>query len=140
MTTFVVTRKADGAEITRYAAAAPVEQVNDLAVPFADFDHTEFTDTPVEPSPPPIHTWTKLRFERKFSDEEWQAGQNFNATFETSDYLTDAQKLTIRRGLNDYKIALDITSTDPGVINLLGLYEAFGVLAPGRAQEILNGR
>lgn len=138
MTTYIVTQKSDGVEITRYAAAAPVEQIDDLAVPFTAFDHTEFFGGTVDVTPT-SYTWTKLRFERKFTDAEWQAGQNFNATFETSEYLTDAQKLTVRRGLNDYKIAQEISSTDQGVIKLLGLYEAFGVIAQGRAQEILHG-
>lgn len=48
MSTYIVTRKADGVEITRYAAMQPVEQLDDLAVPFAQFDHTEHDeDEPV---------------------------------------------------------------------------------------------
>lgn len=82
---------------------------------------------------------TKLKFERLFSDTEWAAAQTFNTTFETSEYLSDDQKLTIRRGLNDYKIAVDVSLTDPGTIAIVTLYEAFGVLAPGRAAEVLNG-
>ena len=40
MTTYTVTHKATGTEITRYAAQQPVEQIDDLAVPLADFEHT----------------------------------------------------------------------------------------------------
>lgn len=48
MSTYIVTRKSDGVEITRYAAMQPVEQLDDLAVPFAQFDHTEHDeDEPV---------------------------------------------------------------------------------------------
>lgn len=83
--------------------------------------------------------WTKLQFERMFSDAEWAAAQEFNAGFEDIAQLTAAQKLTIRRGLNDYKIALAVNQTDSGTIALVSLYEAFGVIAPGRAAEILNG-
>jgi len=135
MITYIVTRKSDGVEIYRYMADAPVEWGG---MDLVTHDHTPQPQEvePVVPSVP--RTWTKLKFERKFTDAEWQAGQSFNATFESNEYLTDAQKLTIRRGLNDYRIALDISSVDPGVINLLGLYELFGVIAPGRAQEILN--
>jgi len=50
MSTFVVTRKSDGQEVTRYAAMQPVEQLNDLVVPFADFDHVEFVEG-VQPQP-----------------------------------------------------------------------------------------
>lgn len=138
MTTFIVTNKATGTGIYRYVADAPVEW---SGMSFVDHDHTAEPEAPgvITDVPVVAMTWTKLKFERKFTDAEWQAGQNFNASFETSDMLTDAQKLSIRRGLNDYMIAEEISSTDPGVINLLGLYELFGVIAPGRAQEILNG-
>jgi len=138
MTTFVVTRKSDGHEVTRYAAMQPVEQLDALAVPFADFDHAEFVEG--EPATPAIAiAWTKLAFERKFSDAEWAAAQAFNAGFESITQLSDEQKLKIRRGLNDYRIATEISSVDPGTVTLLSLYEAFGVIAAGRALEILNG-
>ena len=83
--------------------------------------------------------WTKLQFERRFTDAEWSDAQDFNAGFEFIPQLSSEQKLTIRRGLNDYKIALDVSPTDPGTIALVSLYEAFGVIAPGRAAEVLNG-
>lgn len=82
--------------------------------------------------------WTKLQFERLFSDAEWAAAQDFNAGFEVIPQLSAEQKLTIRRGLNDYKIALDVSPVDPGTIALVNLYEAFGVIALGRAAEILT--
>lgn len=82
---------------------------------------------------------TKLQFERRFTDVEWQAAQDFNAGFESIPQLTAEQKLMIRRGLNDYKIALDVSLTDAGTVTLVTLYEAFGVIAPGRASEVLNG-
>lgn len=82
---------------------------------------------------------TKLQFERRFTDAEWQAAQDFNAGFESIPQLTTEQKLMIRRGLNDYRIALDVSLSDAGTVTLVGLYEAFGVVAPGRASEVLNG-
>lgn len=136
MTTFIVTKKSDGAEIYRYVSDAPAEW---SGMGFETHEHTPHPQEAAPEVPSIPRTWTKLKFERKFTDAEWQAGQVFNATFESNEYLTDEQKLLIRRGINDYKIAEDISSIDPGVLNLLGLYEAFGVIAPGRAQEILNG-
>ena len=44
MTTWKVTHRETGQEVTRYAAQQPVEQIDDLAVPFADYDHTEPPD------------------------------------------------------------------------------------------------
>jgi|DEB19_MinimDraft_2_1074335.scaffolds.fasta_scaffold55298_2 hypothetical protein len=138
MTTFVVTRKSDGQEVYRYNADAPIEW---SGMEFATHDHATEAVDPSAPTDAPIvaMTWTKLAFERKFTDAEWAAAQDFNAGFEGIALLTDEQKLKIRRGLNDYKIATEISSIDPGTVTLLGLYEAFGVIASGRAQEILNG-
>lgn len=82
---------------------------------------------------------TKLQFERRFTDLEWVAAQDFNAGFDAIPQLTTEQKLMIRRGLNDYKIALDVSLSDPGTVTLVNLYEAFGVITPGRASEVLNG-
>jgi hypothetical protein len=135
---YIVTTKSTGAEIYRYQADAPIEW---SGMAFADFDHTPEVEAPGAITDVPVvsMTWTKLAFERKFTDTEWAAAQNFNATFESIPQLTDEQKLKIRRGLNDYKIATEISSVDPGTSTLLSLYEMFGVIGAGRAQEILNG-
>lgn len=69
MTTYIVTQKSDGVEITRYAAAAPVEQIDDLAVPFADFEHTELAEGAVDVTPT-SYTWTKLAYLRRFTQAE----------------------------------------------------------------------
>ncbi len=63
---YIVKNKATGAEITRYAAAAPVEQIDDLAVPFAEFDHTEFVvgAEPVTLDPARWRIWVGSFFDR----------------------------------------------------------------------------
>jgi hypothetical protein len=81
---------------------------------------------------------TKLQFERRFSNDEWAAIQAFNAGYDQHPALDDAQKLPIKRGLSEYALALDIALTDPGTVALVGLYEALGLLASGRAAEILQ--
>ena len=137
MTTYVVTRKSDGQEVYRYNADAPIEW---SGMEFVTHDHAAEVDPGgVTDAPIVAMSWTKLAFERKFTDVEWAAAQDFNAGFEAIPQLSDDQKLKIRRGLNDYKIATEISSVDQGTVTLLGLYEAFGVIAAGRAQEILNG-
>lgn len=47
MTTYIVTRKADGAEVYRYSADAPIEWTG---MGFADHDHTEYVE-PVAVTP-----------------------------------------------------------------------------------------
>ena len=67
MTTFVVFNKSTGGEITRYAAQQPVEQIDDLAVPFADYDHTPLPDDaePVQPlDPAQWRIWVGSFFDR----------------------------------------------------------------------------
>lgn len=138
MTTYIVTRKSDQTEVYRYNADAPIEW---SGMEFATHDHEPEAVDQSTPTDVPVvsMTWTKLAFERKFTDAEWAAAQAFNAGFEGIHQLSEEQKLKIRRGLNDYKIATEISSVDPGTVTLLSLYEAFGVIAAGRAQEILNG-
>jgi len=81
---------------------------------------------------------TKLQFERRFANDEWAAVQAFNANYEQHPALDDAQKLSIKRGLSEYALALDIVLTDVGTVTLVGLYEALGLIAVGRAAEILQ--
>lgn len=80
---------------------------------------------------------TKLQFERRFTDVEWAAIQAFNAAYEQHPALTNAQKLSIKRGLSEYALALDISLTDVGVVTLVTLYQALGLVADGRAAEVL---
>lgn len=138
MPVYVVTNKVSGQEITRYAAPAPVELIDGNDFSLASFEHTSLEEFIADASIKAT-IWTKLAFERLFTDTEWNAAQTFNANFESYELLTDEQKLKIRRGLNDYKIASEINSTDAGTVTLLNLYETFDVIGAGRAQEILNG-
>lgn len=84
-------------------------------------------------------SWTKLQWERRFTTPEWAAIQDFNATYQDAQYLTAEQKLMLRRGLAEYALALDVNPSDPQTAAIVSLYEALGLLNPGRAAEILNG-
>lgn len=67
MTTYIVTNRTTGTEITRYAAQQPVEKIDDLAVPFSDYDHTELTeDAPAVPplDPAQWRIWVGSFFDR----------------------------------------------------------------------------
>ena len=128
MPTFIVQSKATGAEITRYAAQAPVEQLDDLAVPFADFEHAALPVDGIPDAPVLAMTWTKLEYLRRF---------------------TQAERIAIREAakqspaLDDYlmllELAEEVRSDDPDIISALTMLEAAGLIGTGRAGEILNG-
>lgn len=127
MTTYIVTTKSTGQEVTRYCAAEPVEVLNGTPFPFADFDHRDFLDdTPVVPS---TYVWTKLEYLRRFTQAERIA-------------IRDAAKVVPE--LFDYMellaLAEEIRSDDPDIAAALAMLEGAGLIAAGRAQEILNGR
>lgn len=83
--------------------------------------------------------WTKVEWERKFTDAEFSAVWAFNDTFESASYLTDEQKTMIRRGLAEYKLASVVDSADPRTQAMIGLYMSLGILTAERGVEILNG-
>ncbi len=127
MTCFVITRKSDGVEITRYAATTPVEQIDGLAVPFTDFEHTELADGAVDVTPT-SYTWTKLQYLRRFTQAERIAIRGAaTQSAELDDYL------------DLLALAEEVKSDDHDIVAALNMLECAGLLAPGRAQEILNG-
>lgn len=81
---------------------------------------------------------SKITFRRRFTDEERLLIDEFNATFETLPNLTAEQKRDIRSGLEDYKATDEVNRADPSTSKMLGLYTALGLIAPGRAEEIIN--
>lgn len=67
MACYIVNNKITGEEITRYAAMSPVEQIDDLSVPFTDFDHTPIPDIidPLQPiDPAKWRIWVGSFFDR----------------------------------------------------------------------------
>ena len=82
---------------------------------------------------------TKLQFRRLFSPIERVSIDAFNAGFEAHPALTDEQKAGIRTALADYTVASDIRLDDEATIAALYMYEALGLIAAGRAAEILGG-
>jgi hypothetical protein len=82
---------------------------------------------------------TKLQFRRLFSPTERAMIDAFNAGFEAHPALTDEQKAGVRTALADYTVASDIRLDDEATIAALYMYEALGLIAVGRAAEILGG-
>ena len=82
---------------------------------------------------------TKLQFRRLFTFPERIAIDQFNATFESNPMLSDEQKALVRTSLNDYNVAEGVYLNDPATDAGVQIYETLGLIAPGRAAEILNG-
>ncbi len=127
MATYVVTNKATGDEITRYAASAPVEQIDSLAVPFTNFNHTELQDGVVDIIPT-SYTWTKLEYLRRFTQDERIA---IRAAAKQSPVLEDYLQLL--------ELASEVKSDDPDIVAALNMLESVGLIDTGRAQGIING-
>lgn len=124
MAEYIVTRKSDGAEVLRYSAAQ-AQEVNGFDL--VDYDHAEWhPDVPVVA--PVIRTLTKLEYLRRFTVEERVA---IRAAAEQNQVLADYLQLM--------ELAQDINTGDADTIAAVIMLEQAGLIAAGRAQEILNG-
>lgn len=86
------------------------------------------------PAPlPVIRVVTKLAFRRKFPMAERIAFDNFAANTN----LTDEQKATLQTIAKDFELAGEIDMDDPDTASGLAYLESCGIIAAGRAAEIL---
>jgi hypothetical protein len=125
MTTYIVTRKSDGAEVYRYASAQPEPWVG---FEFATHDHTPEPD-PVEPvTPAPVLQWERLDFLRRFTMSERIPIRNARAADPV---------------LHDFFSLLEqadtIHSNDPDTLAGMGYLVQQGYLTVARRDEILGG-
>lgn len=123
MAEYIVTRKSDGAEVYRYQSEAPVEW---NGMEFSTHDHVTVAQQPVAPNGP--RTMTKLEYLRRFTVEE-RVG--IRAAAEQNAVLADYLALM--------ELAQEINTGDPDTIAAVTILEQAGLIAAGRAQEILNG-
>ena len=126
MTIYIVTAKATGQEVYRYDSSAPVEW---HGMEFATHDHTPVAEQGTVTDVPVVAmTWTKLEYLRRFTQDERIA------------IRTAAKQVP---ALEDYvallELASEVRSDDPDIIAALQMLEGAGLIAAGRAQEILNG-
>ena len=128
MAEYIVTRKSDGAEVYRYQSDTPVEW---NGMEFATHDHTPAPainpDGSIEGAVVG-RTLTKLEYLRRFTVEERVA---IRAAAEQNAVLTDYLQLM--------ELAQDINTSDADTIAAVTMLEQSGLIAEGRAQEILNG-
>ena len=128
MAEYIVTRKADGVEVYRYQSDAPVEW-NGMA--FATHDHTLAPAINPDGSIEGVvvgRTLTKLEYLRRFTVDERVA---IRAAAEQNAVLADYLQLM--------ELAQDINTGDADTIAAVTMLEQAGLIAAGRAQEVLNG-
>ena len=120
MPDFIVTRRATGEVVYAYAA----DEATDFPeFPFAQYNHT--IKATIE-QPAPERNVTKLQYLRRFTGPERQTiRQAAKGNPELEDYLAMLE------------IAQDINLDDPDTIAAVNMLEAVGLIAPGRAAEVL---
>ena len=138
MTTYIVTSKATGQEVYRYAADAPI--------PWDGFSFTEYEHTAdTTPAPPPVTKFegrrilTKGEFRSLFPKAKLKLIDRFEVQFEAANYLTDDQKDDIRTAFADYNAANEVNLDDERWAPGLGLYVTLGILTAQEVSEVLNG-
>ena len=123
MAEYIVTRKSDGAEAYRYQSDTPVEW---NGMEFATHDHVTVAQQPTTLTGP--RTMAKLEYLRRFTVEERVA---IRAAAEQNAVLADYLQLM--------ELAQDINTGDPDTVAAVTMLEQAGLIAAGRANEVLNG-
>lgn len=121
---YVVTNKATGEEVTRYAASGPV--AGDF--PFTEFEHTEYPDDVAPVVRAPLGQISKLAYMDRFTAAELEGI-----------YGAAKVSLAVEVWMEKFKLAEFIDLADPRTLAGLQALESGGLIGPGRALEILNG-
>ena len=124
MAEYIVTRKSDGAEVLRYSAAQ-AQEVNGFDL--VNYDHTAWNPE-APPAAPTSRTMTKLEYLRRFTTAERVA---IRAAAASNPVLDDYLKLM--------ELAQEIDTGDADTIAAVTMLEQAGLIAAGRANEVLNG-
>ena len=80
---------------------------------------------------------TKYEFRKRFTTEERERIDAFNASFEANPSIPDQYKAKLRTGLKDYEASTGVELLDPATIAMVRLYETLGLLDAGRADQVL---
>lgn len=136
MPTYIVTRKADGAEVYRYQADAPIEWDG---MAFADHDHTEAAEQPalVAPYTGPWRI-TRLAFRNRFTMAEKAAMELAKLDNPAATMAQRQQAAVLRAYMDDVAASTFVDLQRPDTRAGVQQLEAMGLLAAGRAAEILN--
>ena len=120
MSNFIVERRATGEVVYAYGADNAVEWPD---YPFSEFNH--IAEKIVEPAPVQ-RTLSKLEYLRRFTTAERVA---IRAAASANPVLDDYLKLM--------ELAQEINLDDPDTIAAVGMLEQAGLIAAGRAVEVL---
>lgn len=120
MPNYLVQRRSTGESVYAYVSDQAVEWVD---YPFAEFNHIP---QPEVQSQPPERVITKLQYLRRFTSEERIAIR-----------AAAAQNPTLFDYLELLDMAQDVTLDDPDTVYAVHMLEEVGLIAPGRAVEVL---
>jgi len=81
---------------------------------------------------------TKTEFRERFTTAEQIAIDNFNASYQSNSVLTTEQKAAILSALEHYKDTTRIYLSLQKTIDMVTMYESLGIIATGRAAEVLS--
>lgn len=138
MPTFNVHKKSTGELVYQFDS-------EDLKIwdlfPESDFEYSLATENADKPTSlyGGRRVLTKLEYRRLFTFEERMAIDSFTANYLDIAFLSAEQKSAIRTSLQDYADAQDINLDDADTVRGIGLYVQFGLIAPHRISEVLNG-
>ena len=128
MPIYNVIRKSDGQQVYEYNSDAPIEW---SGMEFATHDHIEHVEINEDGSIEGTVTgrvMTKLEYLRRFTQDERVA---IRAAAKSNAVLEDYMALL--------ELAQDVNTTDADTVAAVNMLEQVGLIAAGRAQEILNG-
>ncbi len=136
MPVYRVIRKADLVQVYEYEAPAPVEW---HGMEFATHDHVEAAAPPPPPAPPvePVRI-TKLAFRNRFTQAEKVAIEIASLDNPAAGMPQRAQAAALRASQQDVAVAQFIDLTRADTRAGVQMLEAVGLLAAGRAAEILD--
>ena len=80
---------------------------------------------------------TKYEFRKRFTAEERERIDAFNASFEANPSISDQYKAKLRTGLKDYEASTGVELIDPATIAMVRFYETLRLLDAGRADQVL---
>jgi hypothetical protein len=134
MPLYSVIRKSDQVEVSRYVAM----RVIDDDYPLVEFDHTEIPDE--TPSPPAQATRriTKFAFRNRFTLAEKVAIEIASLDNPTADMQQRSLAAALRASQNDMAVATFVDLDFPATRQGVQMLEQHGLLALGRAAEILD--
>lgn len=134
MSTYVVTRKADGAEVYRYEADAPIEWAG---FEFATHEHVELATPPETPAPAAPRRVTKLAFIERLGDAAFEGILQLAKTDVSVEAFVERFR-AVTPDPDGTSMDLADPRTVAGVTAIGQALEQMGVVPAGWAEGVLN--